>query len=156
VVGAGGKRVFGVSETVRVFWGSNIWRKGGCKMPELPEVEAAKRLVSSHCLGGTIVKAIVDNDTKVVDGLTPAALQEALEGKKIISAHRRGKHMWLQLNCPRWPTFQFGAFSFLYTFSSTIPSLFIFSPSPGMAFGQSFRAHVRSFYPLFMWATIVC
>ncbi|KAG0582130.1 hypothetical protein KC19_3G036200 [Ceratodon purpureus] len=77
-------------------------------MPELPEVEAAKRLVSSHCLGGTIVKAIVDNDVKVIDGLTPAQLQEALEGKKILTAHRRGKHMWLQLNCPRWPTFQFG------------------------------------------------
>uniref|UniRef100_A0A7I4EJ83 Formamidopyrimidine-DNA glycosylase catalytic domain-containing protein n=1 Tax=Physcomitrium patens TaxID=3218 RepID=A0A7I4EJ83_PHYPA len=77
-------------------------------MPELPEVEAAKRLLDSHCLGATIVKAVVDNDTKVIDGVTPAALQESLTGKKILSTHRKGKHLWLKLDSPPWPSFQFG------------------------------------------------
>lgn len=77
-------------------------------MPELPEVEAAKRLVDSHCLGAVIVKAIVENDAKVIEGLSPAALQDALTGKKIVSAHRKGKHLWLQLDSPPWPSFQFG------------------------------------------------
>lgn len=79
-------------------------------MPELPEVEAAKRLLDSHCLGATIVKAVVDNDTKVIDGVTPAALQESLTGKKILSTHRKGKHLWLKLDSPPWPSFQFGVF----------------------------------------------
>lgn len=77
-------------------------------MAELPEVEAAKRLVNCHCLGATIVKAIVDNDTKVIDGVTPAVLQETLTGKKIVSALREGKHIWLQLDSRPWPSYQFG------------------------------------------------
>lgn len=75
-------------------------------------MEAAKRLVDSHCLGAVIVKAIVENDPKVIDGCTAAALQEALIGKKIVSAHRKGKHMWLRLDSPPCPSpsFQFGVY----------------------------------------------
>uniref|UniRef100_A0A7I4CKH0 Formamidopyrimidine-DNA glycosylase catalytic domain-containing protein n=1 Tax=Physcomitrium patens TaxID=3218 RepID=A0A7I4CKH0_PHYPA len=77
-------------------------------MPELPEVQAAKVLVGSRCLGGVIVKALVANDSKVIDGVTPAALQKALLGKKILETHRKGKHLWLQLDSPPYPSFQFG------------------------------------------------
>lgn len=77
-------------------------------MPELPEVEAARRLMHSYSLGGIISKAFVDNDVKVIDGVTPAALQEALIGKKIVAAHRKGKHMWLELNSGPHISFQFG------------------------------------------------
>lgn len=79
-------------------------------MPELPEVQAAKVLVGSRCLGGVIVKALVANDSKVIDGVTPAALQKALLGKKILETHRKGKHLWLQLDSPPYPSFQFGPF----------------------------------------------
>lgn len=77
-------------------------------MPELPEVEAARRLMHSYSLGGTIQKAFVDNDVKVIDGVTASALQEALIGKKIVAAHRKGKHMWLELNSGPHISFQFG------------------------------------------------
>lgn len=95
-------------------------------MPELPEVEAAKRLVESHCLGATIVKALVDIDNKVIDGVTAAALQEALTGKKIVGAHRKGKHMWLELDSRPFPSFQFGVYSpFDFFFGATLLRYYI-------------------------------
>lgn len=77
-------------------------------MPELPEVEASRRLVQNHCLGGTIVKASVVDDKKVIEGVTSSILEASLTGKKIVSAHRKGKHLWLQLDSQPWPSFQFG------------------------------------------------
>ncbi|CAK9226532.1 unnamed protein product [Sphagnum troendelagicum] len=77
-------------------------------MPELPEVEAARRLVERHCIGAVISRAKVADDSTVISDVSPSKLQEALTGRRILGAHRKGKHLWLQLDAQPWPSFQFG------------------------------------------------
>ncbi|KAE7997299.1 hypothetical protein FH972_001945 [Carpinus fangiana] len=50
-------------------------------MPELPEVEVARRAVEEHCLGKKIKKAAIANDSKVIDGVSPSDFEAALLGK---------------------------------------------------------------------------
>ncbi|CAA6670477.1 unnamed protein product [Spirodela intermedia] len=57
-------------------------------MPELPEVEAARRAVEEHCVGKKIRRAMVADDPKVVDGVAP--------------------NLWFRLDSPPFPSFQFG------------------------------------------------
>ncbi|XP_050286648.1 formamidopyrimidine-DNA glycosylase isoform X1 [Quercus robur] len=83
-------------------------------MPELPEVEAARRAVEEHCLGKKIKKAIIANDTKVIDSVSASDFEAALLGKTIISAHRKGKNLWLRLDSPPFPSFQFGMSGAIY------------------------------------------
>jgi len=78
------------------------------RMPELPEVEAARRLVERHCIGAVIFRAKVADDSTVISDVSPSKLQEALTGRRILGAHRKGKHLWLQLDAQPWPSFQFG------------------------------------------------
>ncbi|KAJ1269067.1 hypothetical protein BS78_07G182000 [Paspalum vaginatum] len=77
-------------------------------MPELPEVEAARRALQEHCLGKRIVRCDAADDTKVIDGVAPDRLEAALVGRTIAAARRKGKNMWLVLDSPPHPTFQFG------------------------------------------------
>ncbi|KAK9102059.1 hypothetical protein Sjap_019313 [Stephania japonica] len=83
-------------------------------MPELPEVEAARRAVSDHCAGKKIVSSIVADDSKVIDGVSFADFQASLDGKTIVAAHRKGKNMWIQLDSPPFPSFQFGMAGAVY------------------------------------------
>ncbi|XP_027126174.1 formamidopyrimidine-DNA glycosylase isoform X2 [Coffea eugenioides] len=83
-------------------------------MPELPEVEAARRAIEEHCLGKKIVKSIIADDSKVVDGVSHKDFEASLNGKTIVAAHRKGKNMWLQLNSPPFPSFQFGMTGAIY------------------------------------------
>ncbi|KAG8379797.1 hypothetical protein BUALT_Bualt07G0126700 [Buddleja alternifolia] len=83
-------------------------------MPELPEVEAARRAIEDHCVGKKIKKSTVADDSKVIDGVSPADFQAALDGKTIVAAHRKGKNMWLQLDSPPFPSFQFGMAGAVY------------------------------------------
>ncbi|KAF8364614.1 hypothetical protein HHK36_033413 [Tetracentron sinense] len=83
-------------------------------MPELPEVEAARRAIEEHCLGKKIRSSIVADDSKVIDGVSPSDFQAFLLGKTIVSAHRKGKNMWLQLDSPPFPSFQFGMAGAIY------------------------------------------
>ncbi|KAG9150920.1 hypothetical protein Leryth_003050 [Lithospermum erythrorhizon] len=83
-------------------------------MPELPEVEVARRAVEEHCVGKKIVKAIIAVDSKVIHGVSPQDFEACLLGKTIVSAHRKGKNMWLQLDSPPFPTFQFGMAGAVY------------------------------------------
>lgn len=82
-------------------------------MPELPEVEAARRAIEDNCVGKRITKAIIADDPKVIDGVSRADFEASLLGKTIVSAHRKGKSMWLRLDSPPFPSFQFGAVSTL-------------------------------------------
>lgn len=77
-------------------------------MPELPEVEAARRAIEENCIGKKIVRALIADDSKVIDAVSPADFQASLVGKTIVAAHRKGKNMWLRLDSPPFPTFQFG------------------------------------------------
>ncbi|XP_026454623.1 formamidopyrimidine-DNA glycosylase isoform X2 [Papaver somniferum] len=85
-------------------------------MPELPEVEAARRAISDHCIGKKIKSSIIADDSKVIDagGLSPSEFQASLVGKTIVAAHRKGKNLWLQLDSPPFPSFQFGMAGAVY------------------------------------------
>ncbi|XP_051138025.1 formamidopyrimidine-DNA glycosylase-like [Andrographis paniculata] len=84
-------------------------RRSVRSMPELPEVQAARRAVEEHCVGKKINKCTVADDSKVIDGVFPKDFESALAGKTIVAAHRKGKNMGLELDSPPFPTFQFGA-----------------------------------------------
>ncbi|KAL0547447.1 hypothetical protein IC582_017383 [Cucumis melo] len=83
-------------------------------MPELPEVEAARRAIEEHCVGKVIKKAVIADDTKVIDGVSPSDFEASLLGKTILSAHRKGKHLWLRLDSPPFPAFHFGMAGAIY------------------------------------------
>ncbi|KAJ4763296.1 Formamidopyrimidine-DNA glycosylase [Rhynchospora pubera] len=83
-------------------------------MPESPEVEVARRALEENCVGKRIVKCTVDEDPKVIDGVSASDLQSALLGKTIVSALRKGKNLWLRLDFPPFPTFQFGMAGAIY------------------------------------------
>ncbi|KAH7564998.1 hypothetical protein JRO89_XS09G0102000 [Xanthoceras sorbifolium] len=83
-------------------------------MPELPEVEAARRAIEEHCLGKKIVKSIIADDAKVIDGVSASDFEASLLGKTVLSAHRKGKNLWLRLDSPPFPSFQFGMAGAIY------------------------------------------
>ncbi|XP_021826678.1 formamidopyrimidine-DNA glycosylase isoform X5 [Prunus avium] len=83
-------------------------------MPELPEVEAARRAIEENCLGKKITKALIADDPKVIDGVSRADFEASLLGKTIVSAHRKGKNLWLRLDSPPFPSFQFGMAGAIY------------------------------------------
>src|SRR5580692_5453835 len=64
-------------------------------MPELPEVETARRLIADVALGRSIV-AVDDADTFVCRPRSPGELRAALVGRTLVAAHRRGKTMWCE------------------------------------------------------------
>jgi formamidopyrimidine-DNA glycosylase len=69
-----------------------------CAMPELPEVERARRTLERF-VGQRITSAKVHADELViVDGAR--AVEEALIGKRIERVRRHGKWMWLELDRP--------------------------------------------------------
>lgn len=80
-------------------------------MPELPEVEAARRAIEENCLGKKIKRVIIADDNKVIDGISPSDFQTSVLGKTIVSARRKGKNLWLELDSPPFPSFQFGMLS---------------------------------------------
>src|SRR5271170_1857615 len=64
-------------------------------MPELPEVETARRLIADLTLGRRIV-GVDDADTFVCRPHSPGELRAALTGRTLTAAHRRGKTMWCE------------------------------------------------------------
>lgn len=64
-------------------------------MPELPDVELFKRLVEQYCLGCVIAKAVVA-DPGSLKGISPAALQERLKGKRLSFCRRHGKVLFIE------------------------------------------------------------
>jgi len=62
-------------------------------VPELPEVETARRLIADQALDRRIV-GVDDADTYVCRPHSPGQLRDALVGRTLTAAHRRGKAMW--------------------------------------------------------------
>lgn len=62
-------------------------------MPELPEVETARAVIAEAALGREIA-AVDDNDTWVCRPHPPGQIADALVGRRLVAAHRRGKSMW--------------------------------------------------------------
>ncbi|KAM0832187.1 hypothetical protein ACQ4PT_065034 [Festuca glaucescens] len=82
-------------------------------MPELPEVEAARRALEAHCVGRRIRRCAVADDPKVVLS-DRVAFERAMVGRTIVAARRRGKNLWLRLDAPPFPSFQFGMAGAIY------------------------------------------
>jgi formamidopyrimidine-DNA glycosylase len=64
-------------------------------VPELPEVETARRLIADRALHRRIV-AVDDADTFVCRPHSPGELRDALVGRTLTAARRRGKTMWVE------------------------------------------------------------
>ena len=61
-------------------------------MPELPEVESARRAVEAAL--DREIRAVDDNDEWVCRPHRPGEIAQALVGGRLVAAHRRGKSMW--------------------------------------------------------------
>ena len=81
-------------------------------MPELPEVEASRRLLETN-LGGLKVTAVGaleaggharagEFDSIVMDDADASAdnFIKSLKGKTLVAVHRKGKQMWLEMSKP--------------------------------------------------------
>ncbi|MDQ2811586.1 MAG: formamidopyrimidine-DNA glycosylase [Actinomycetota bacterium] len=64
-------------------------------MPELPEVETARSLIADAALHRRIV-GVDDADTFVCRPHSPGELRDALTGRTLTAARRRGKTMWCE------------------------------------------------------------
>jgi formamidopyrimidine-DNA glycosylase len=64
-------------------------------VPELPEVEAARSLIADQALGRRVV-GVDDADAFVCRPHSPGELRDALAGRTLTAAHRRGKAMWCE------------------------------------------------------------
>ena len=64
-------------------------------MPELPEVETARSLIADQALHRRIV-SVDDTDTFVCRPHSPGQLRDALTGRTLTAARRRGKTMWCE------------------------------------------------------------
>ncbi len=64
-------------------------------MPELPEAERARSLIERRALARRIA-AVDDADTYVCRPHAPGEIAAALAGRRLTSAHRRGKSMWCE------------------------------------------------------------
>lgn len=62
-------------------------------MPELPEVELARSTIERAALGRTIAD-VDDADDWVCRPHVPGDIRDALVGRRLTAAHRRGKTMW--------------------------------------------------------------
>ncbi len=63
-------------------------------MPELPEAERARQRLEA--ILGRRIAAVDDTDTYVCRPHPPGEIASALVGETFVSAHRRGKFLWLE------------------------------------------------------------
>ena len=68
-------------------------------MPELPEVEVVRAGLERHVLGATITRVDVLHERPVRrDPRGATGFAEALVGRRLVAARRRGKYLWLPLD----------------------------------------------------------
>ena len=77
-------------------------------MPELPEAEAARRVVQRVLVGRRIVEASALDDPIVFAGTSGRRVAAWLRGRRVMAARRKGKHNWLELDRRPWLAFHFG------------------------------------------------
>jgi formamidopyrimidine-DNA glycosylase len=85
-------------------------------MPELPEVETSRREVVKAARGRVIRKVLTVEDNIVYEGVTPDMVAKALTRRRMIDLHRRGKHLWMELDKRPWPLFHFGMTGWLHVY----------------------------------------
>ena len=77
-------------------------------MPELPEVESQRRRVQRWLKGRRLAAVHTSDDPVVFAGRSARDVAAALRGRRVRAVHRRGKHLWVELDRRPWPAFHFG------------------------------------------------
>ncbi len=77
-------------------------------MPELPDVESARRRAEHAIVGRRIVAVATRPDPIVFDGVSPRRFARVLRGRRVVAVRRKGKHLWMELDERPWPLFHFG------------------------------------------------
>jgi formamidopyrimidine-DNA glycosylase len=77
-------------------------------VPELPEVESQRRRVQRWLKGRRLAAVNVVEDPVVYAGRRASAVAAGLRGRRVRAVHRRGKHLWIELDRRPWPAFHFG------------------------------------------------
>jgi len=85
-------------------------------MPELPEVETARRDVERAACGHRISRVSTVDDTIVYEGVRADAVAAALTGRTLVGLDRHGKHLWMKLDRRPWPMFHFGMTGWLHVY----------------------------------------
>lgn len=76
-------------------------------MPELPDVEGFKRVLSRNALRKTIDRVVV-SDARILGKLAARTLASRLKGAKLATARRHGKHLLARIDRGGWLTLHFG------------------------------------------------
>src|SRR5262245_2325056 len=84
-------------------------------MPELPEVETARRAAAAVAVGRRIVGAVAADDAIVFEGVPPARIRRAVLGRRVRAVRRHGKHFWFELDRRPWLAVHFGMAGGLHT-----------------------------------------
>ena len=84
-------------------------------MPELPEVETARRAATAVAVGRRIVAVTVADDPIVFERVPPARIRRALLGRRVQAVRRHGKHFWFELDRRPWLVVHFGMAGGLHT-----------------------------------------
>jgi formamidopyrimidine-DNA glycosylase len=84
-------------------------------MPELPEVEAARRTATRVAVRRRIVRVWCADDPLVFEGVSATRLRRALLHRRVRAVHRRGKHLWFELDRRPWLCLHFGMTGGLHT-----------------------------------------
>jgi formamidopyrimidine-DNA glycosylase len=71
-------------------------------VPELPEVEAVRRIMERVLVGKKICAVEVAADSIVLKGAPPAAIESAILGRTVTAVGRKGKYWWLEFQDHPW------------------------------------------------------
>lgn len=87
-------------------------------MPELPDVEGFRRILSKAGLKKRIARVSV-SDPRILGDLSPAALGRRLEGARLTEARRHGKHLLARIDKGGWLELHFGMTGALHALRGT-------------------------------------
>lgn len=77
-------------------------------MPELPEVERARRIAEGVALGRRITSLRCARDNRVFSEHSTRSFRHALLGATVVAVNRWGKQLWFELDRTPHPLFHFG------------------------------------------------
>ena len=77
-------------------------------MPELPEVERGRQIAETVAANRRIETCEAADDRIVFEGVAPQDFERAMVGRIVRAVHRRGKHLFFELDERPWPLFHFG------------------------------------------------
>jgi formamidopyrimidine-DNA glycosylase len=87
-------------------------------MPELPEVETARRAVHKAVVGHKIQEVRIQDDAIVYEDVPASVVKKHLAGRTVVGSARRGKHLWVELDQRPWLLFHFGMTGWLHVYDN--------------------------------------